>query len=98
MDFYCKKFIKTKEMFRMFHAEKIFVYPNISHEEFCKTVSKIYPSLIITGTYYKGLKLISCTCNDCGYHSRNRVQMLLEEAYKCPICKDGKRKCQIWNQ
>ncbi len=85
-----RNLLKPKKCLGCFHAEKIFVYPNISHEEFCKTVSKIYPSLIITGTYYKGLKLISCTCNDCGYHSRNRVQMLLEEAYKCPICKDGK--------
>ena len=61
--------LKPKKCLGCFHAEKTFEYPDISHEKFCETVSKIYPSLIITGTYYNGLKLISCTCKDCGYHS-----------------------------
>lgn len=85
-----RNLLKPKKCLGCFHAEKTFEYPDISHEEFCETVSKIYPSLIITGTYYNGLKLISFTCKDCGYHSRVRVQMLLEGTYECPICKDGK--------
>ena len=85
-----RNLLKPKKCLGCFHTEKIFEYPDISHEEFCEIISKNYPSLIITGTYYKGLKLISCTCKDCDYHSRIRVQMLLEKTYKCPICKDGK--------
>ena len=85
-----RNLLEPKKCLGCFHAEKTFEYPDISHEEFCEIISKSYPSLIITGTYYKGLKLISCTCKDCGYHARVRVQMLLEKTYECPICKDGK--------
>ncbi len=85
-----RNLLKHKKCLGCFHKEKKFEYPDISHEEFCEIISKTYPALIITGTYYKGLQLISCTCKDCDYHSRVRVQTLLENTYKCPICKDGK--------
>lgn len=85
-----RNLLKKKKCLSCQQAKRTFDYPDISHEEFCKIISKNYPSLIITGTYYKGLALISCTCKDCGYHSRIRVQKLLEKTYECPICKDGK--------
>lgn len=85
-----RNLIKPKKCLGCMHNKRIFEYPDITHEEFCEIVKEKYPSLIITGTYYKGLKLISCTCTDCNYHARVRVQMLLEGTYECPICKDGK--------
>lgn len=85
-----RNLIKPKKCLGCMHSERIFEYPDITHEEFCEIVKEKYPSLIITGTYYKGLQLISCTCKDCDYHARVRVQMLLEGTYECPICKDGK--------
>lgn len=85
-----RNLLKKKQCLNCFHQNKIFDYPDISHKEFCKIVKRNYPSLIMTGTYYKGLKLISCICEDCNYHSRIRTQMLLEKTYECPICKNGK--------
>lgn len=85
-----RNLLKPKKCLGCFHKEKIFKYPNITHENFCEIINKNYPSLVVTGTYHKGLKMISCTCKHCGYHSRIRTQMLLKGTYKCPICKDGK--------
>lgn len=85
-----RNLLEKKKCLGCLHAERAFKYPDISHKEFCKIISETYSSLTITGTYFKGLKLISCTCKNCGYHSRIRVQKLLENTYECPICKDGK--------
>lgn len=85
-----RNLLKPKQCLGCHHVKRIFKYPDITHNEFCNIVKEKYPSLKITGTYYKELQLISCTCADCNYHSRIRVQMLLEGTYKCPICKNGK--------
>ena len=85
-----RNLLKHKQCLSCMQQARIFEYPDISHEEFCETVKGSYPSLVITGKYYKGLQLISCTCQDCNQHSRVRVQMLLEDTYKCPICETGK--------
>ena len=45
-----RNLLKPKKCLGCFHTEKIFEYPDISHEEFCEIISKNYPSLIITGT------------------------------------------------
>ena len=60
-----RNLLEPKKCLGCLHAERIFEYPDISHEEFCEIVGKSYPSLVITGTYYKGLQLISCTCKNC---------------------------------
>lgn len=85
-----RNLLKSKKCLGCFHTEKTFEYPDILHEKFCKIIGDKYPSLNITGTYYKGLQRISCTCKYCNYHSRVRVQMLLEGTYECPICKNGR--------
>ena len=85
-----RNLLKHKKCLGCIQQARIFEYPDISHEKFCETIKGSYPSLVITGKYYKGLQLISCTCQDCNQHSRVRVQMLLEGTYKCPICETGK--------
>lgn len=85
-----RNLINPKKCLGCMHNKRTFEYPDITHDDFCNIIKENYPSLKITGTYYKGLNLISCTCTDCGYHTRVRVQMLLEGTYECQICKDGK--------
>lgn len=85
-----RNLLNPKQCLNCFHKERIFEYPDIFHSEFCKLIEENYPLLTITGTYYKGLKLISCTCKNCGYHKRARVQKLLENTYECSMCKNGK--------
>lgn len=87
-----RNLLKNKMCLNCFHNNKAFKYPEISHDEFCIRLKDAYPSLLVTGTYKPSASHISCTCNDCGYHSRVRVQMLLESTYECPICKHGKEK------
>lgn len=85
-----RNLIYKKKCLRCFHNEQKFVYPDISHEEFCNIVKKKYPNISITGTYHKGLMLISYTCKKCGYHSRGRVQQFLDGTFQCKICDQGK--------
>ena len=85
-----KNLLKPKKCLGCIQKIRIFKYPDISHKDFCNIVANNYPTLSVTGTYKTGMKTISCTCNDCGHHARVRVQMLLENTYKCPICNNGK--------
>ena len=45
-----RNLLEPKKCLGCFHTQRIFEYPDISHEEFCEIISKTYPSLIITGT------------------------------------------------
>ena len=85
-----KNLLKPKKCLGCIQKIRIFKYPDISHKDFCNIVANNYPTLSVTGIYKTGMKTISCTCNDCGHHARVRVQMLLENTYKCPICNNGK--------
>ena len=85
-----KNLLKPKKCLYCLQKDKVFEYPDISHKEFCNIITNNYPTLSITGAYTKGMQTISCTCKECGHHSRIRIQMLLECTYKCPICNNGK--------
>lgn len=90
-----RNLIYKKKCLNCLHVNRIFLYPDISHEEFCSEIKEKYPDITITGVYRKDLKLISCTCKKCGNHSRVRTQMLLEGTYKCAICDKGKENVKF---
>jgi len=90
-----RNLIKKTQCLNCFHKERIFIYPNIPHNEFIEIVNNSYPNLIITGTYDPNKKLITCKCTKCNCVSRVRTQMLLESTYECRICKNGKENIKI---
>lgn len=89
-----RNLLKKKKCYNCILKERTFVYPDITHEEFCNIIKEYYPDLVVTGKYKKNRQTIACKCNKCGYKSRVRTQKLLEHTYECPICTNGKENIE----